>query len=426
VAILAAAGMVGAVCTGGGSAPNPSPSNEGPQFSIDGHHTRWPITHIVFLMKENRSFDNYFGRFPGAEGTQFGVLPDGRRIRLVTAQDQIPQDLPHAYSSGVAAINGGKMNGFISSPGSERYVYSQFGAKGIPNYWHWAHRFVLGDHFFSSMNGPSFPNHLYAVAATSGGVREGPLHVHLFDAPSTGLHVKHWGCDANRNETVSVYGPEGKTEEVEPCFDFPTLGDELSKAGYSWRMYAPDDQHRGYIWSTYDAFRSIRDTSAWRKHVLSFDRMFRDLQAGDLPAVTWIVPDFRVSEHPLDSVCAGENWSTRIIDDIMRSPAWGSTAIFVTWDEWGGFYDHVPPPNVDYMGLGIRVPMLVISPYAKAGFVDHRTEEFSSVLRFIEDNLGIAPLTHRDRNTPNMSEAFDFSQEPRPPDPLPLRRCPPP
>src|SRR5438093_10369070 len=103
-------------------------------------------------------------------------------------------------------------------------------------------------------------------------------------------------------------------------------------------MYAPDGQHRGYIWSTYDAFRSIRDTTAWRQHVLSFDRMFRDLQAGDLPAVTWIVPDFSVSEHPLHSVCAGENWSTRIIDDIMRSPAWGSTAIFVTWDEWGGFY----------------------------------------------------------------------------------------
>lgn len=430
---LAAAALVAAACTGGGSArsgasvpPRSGSSGSASGGSTSGVTTRWPIKHVVFVMMENHSFDDMFGTFPGADGTRFGVLPDGRRIRLHHEPDRLPVDLPHSFVDGVRDINGGKMNGWPMRPDDLKYAFSQFRASDIPNYWRWAHRFVLSDRFFSSEHGPSFPNHLYAVAARSGGTEEGPAHVKLFYSQETGLGIKHWGCDASKNEIVRVFDPEGNYEAVKPCFDFPTLGDQMIRAGIPWKMYAPDDQHRGYIWSMYDAIRSIRYTRAWQEHVFSLDHMFTDLESGmHLPAVTWIVPDFGVSEHPLHSMCAGENWSTKIIDDIMRGPDWGSTAIFLTWDEWGGFYDHVPPPNLDYLGPGIRVPLLILSPYAKSGYIDHTPEEFSSVLRFMEDDFGLKPMTKRDRGTANMAEAFDFTQAPLPALPLPLRTCPP-
>ncbi|MGQ0671198.1 MAG: alkaline phosphatase family protein, partial [Actinomycetota bacterium] len=156
-------------------------------------------------------------------------------------------------------------------------------------------------------------------------------------------------------------------------------------------------------------------------HVFPVDQVIDDIRAGRLPPVTWITPRFELSEHPEYNFCHGENWSTEVINAIMESSMWKDTAIFLTWDDWGGFYDHVPPPQVDDFGFGIRVPMLVISPYAKEGHIDHRLGEFSSVLRFIEDNWGLTQLTHRDRDARNMSYDFDFTQEPRPPDPMPLR-----
>jgi phospholipase C len=140
--------------------------------------------------------------------------------------------------------------------------------------------------------------------------------------------------------------------------------------------------------------------------------------------MTWVTPKFEVSEHPEYSFCEGENWTTEVINAIMRSPMWKDTAIFLTWDDYGGFYDHVPPPQVDGFGFGIRVPLLVLSPYARQGYVDHTLGEFSSVLRFVEDNWGLNQLTHRDRDAFNLSEAFDFTQEPREGFQLPLRTCP--
>jgi phospholipase C len=142
--------------------------------------------------------------------------------------------------------------------------------------------------------------------------------------------------------------------------------------------------------------------------------------------VTWVTPRFEVSEHPEYSFCHGENWTTEIVNAVMRSPMWKSTAIFITWDDYGGFYDHVPPPQVDDFGFGFRVPMLTISPYAREGFIDHHVGEFSNVLRFIEDNWGLGRrLTHRDRAATNLSYNFDFSRPPRPPEPRPLRTdCP--
>jgi phospholipase C len=394
------------------SAPASSPTTEPDSRS----GTVWPIKHVVFLVKENRTFDNLFGTFPGADGVSFG-FDDGKRRPLTRGTDGSigSEDIAHCYECSLAAWNHGQMDGFNQDATTDRWAYTQLRRSQLPNYWHWAERFVLADRFFSSAQGPSFPNHLYTIAAQSGGAHDNPRRHGAFRSSNT------FGCDAPKGQTVTVVDSEGKERQVRPCFEFRTEGDLLNDAGIDWAYYAAEPDQLGYIWSAYAAIGHIRETRQWKEHILPVDRLIADIDRDRLPPITWISPRYEVSEHPQFSFCAGENWSTQVINAIMRSPMWKNTAIFVTWDDYGGFYDHVAPPQVDDFGFGIRVPLLVISPYALKGVVDHRLGEFSSVLRFIEDNWRLGRLTGRDRSAKNLSYDFDFTQEPRPPDPLPLR-----
>jgi len=388
-------------------------------------HTSTPIEHVVFLIKENRSFDNLFGRFPGADGATT-ANDHGTTRPLTRGYDQrLPHDLPHDYSAAVRSYDGGRMDGFRLTPAADQYAFTQMtGRKMLPNYWRWAERFVLGDRFFASVNGPSFPNHLFTIAAQSGGSHDNP------NSPSGDDRgpYKTWGCDAPKTEKVEVVDTEGGVHQVPPCFDFRTEADLLEQRDIPWAYYAappvPWEQapSSGYIWSAFASVRHVRDDAAeWAHHVFPVQQVVDDIQQDRLPPVTWVTPQFAFSEHPEYNFCWGENWTTKVVDAIMRSPMWKDTAIFLTWDDWGGFYDHVPPPQIDRFGLGIRVPLLVISPYAKKRFVDHHHGEFSSVLRFIEDNWGLPQLTRRDRQAGNLHEAFDFTRAPRAPDPLPER-----
>jgi phospholipase C len=315
------------------------------------------------------------------------------------------------------AYNEGRMDGFTQTEDSARFAYTQFRREDIPNLWHLAEEYVLADNFFASAQGASFPNHLFAIAATSGGAVDNPRR----DMPSI-RSSNTFGCDAPPEQDVQVIDENGHTRFVRPCFDFETEGDLLNHAEIPWAYYAATEDQRGYIWSAYSAVRRYReDRQMWRAHMFPVDNIVRDIRAQGLPPVTWITPRFELSEHPDYNFCHGENWTTRVVDAIMRSPMWPTTAIFITWDDYGGFYDHVAPPNVDRYGFGFRVPLLVLSPYAKDGFVDHGRGEFSSVLRFIEDNWNLNQLTRRDRLATPLASAFDFTQDPRPPDPLPQR-----
>ena len=176
-------------------------------------------------------------------------------------------------------------------------------------------------------------------------------------------------------------------------------------------------------WQPYTAIRHVRETGLWERHIRAVDDLIDDIRAGELEAVTWVQPRYPVSEHPGlgTDFSVGESWSTAVINALMQSPMWRQTAIFLTWDEWGGFYDHIPPPRLDRFGLGVRVPLLVISPYARRGHVDHVRAEHSSTLRFVERNWGLRALTARDRNSNDLSHLFDFDQPPREPLVLPVR-----
>ena len=381
------------------------------------------IQHIVFLIKENRSFDMYFGTFPGADGATSAIISTGERVTLRHALDRMPRDVGHDWDDARIAMHDGAMDRFDMIRGNQRndmLSLTQFIRSDIPNYWSYAEHFALGDRMFSSLAGPSFPNHLYTVAAQSAGALNNP-------------NGFPWGCDAE-GLTVEVLNAAGQFTRQAPCFEITTVADRLEAAGVSWAYYAPQPGERGYIWSALDAVRHIRLGPLWTTRVKPYGRFAQDAAAGTLPAVSWLIPDFDTSEHPtVDafagttlnvSACAGENWTVQQINAIMQGPLWPTTAIVMTWDDFGGFFDHVPPPGVDRLGLGPRVPLIVISPYAKEGIVSHTTYEFASVLQMIENRYRLKALSQRDVEANSLLDMFDFTQPPAPPLVLPLRNCP--
>jgi phospholipase C len=397
----------------------PVPSST--QATIDG--LRANIQHIVFILKENRSFDNYFGTFPGADGATSGVISTGELMPLQRTPDRTSRDLGHEWPDTHLAMDGGKMDRFDLVTGGnvdgDFLSMSQFLDADIPNYWRYAESFVLGDHMFSSIAGPSFPNHLYAVAGQSNGVISNPNSL-------------QWGCDAAPSTFVEVLDPSGNTTQQFPCFEMPTLADQLEASGVPWRFYAPQRGQVGYIWSTLNAINHIRTGPLWTTRVFPDGQFLMDA-ADTLPSVSWLVPDFAVSDHPTRAIpggptsvstCVGENWTVQHINAIMQGPNWPTTVIFLVWDDFGGFYDHVPPPGIDQFGLGPRVPFMVISPYVKEGMVSHTVYEIGSILQFIEQRHKVKALTNRDVEANSLLDVFDFSQPPAPPLILPLRDCP--
>lgn len=375
------------------------------------------IQHIVFIVKENRTFDNYFGTFPGAHGATSGTISTGRVIPLGHAPDRLPRDISHAFSAAVTAIDGGRMDKFDLIPGGNQngdfLAYTQYVESDMPNYFSYARHFVLADNMFSSLTGPSFPNHLYTVGAQSGGAINNPRNT-----------KGTWGCDSDEGSTVDVMDDRGNVTAQSPCFDFQTLADSLQAANISWKYYAPGKGESGYIWSALDAIRHIRLTPLWNSNVAPTSQFVTDASNGQLPAVSWLVVGGGMSEHPPSSVCEGENWTVQQLNALMQGPLWNSTAVFLTWDDFGGFYDHVPPPPVDNFGFGPRVPLMILSPYAKPGYISHTLYEFSSVLRFIETRFGLRPLTFRDGIANNTLDSFDFTQPPQAPLILQQRTCP--
>jgi phospholipase C len=378
------------------------------------------IQHVVFIIKENRSFDEYFGQFPGANGSRFGTLSNGQVIPLGHTPDQVAHDIGHDWFSGIEVIDGGKMDLFDINYGGnlkgDFLAFTQMGQADIPNYWAYAQRFSLADNMFSSLHGPSLPNHLYTIAGQSDGVVSVPA---LPDPTSKG-----WGCDSVSPLTVQFLQSDGSLADGVPCFDIQTLGDVLDAGKVSWKSYSGLYGASGYQWNVYNNIRHIRFGPEWSNRIADQNLFDNDALTGNLPAVAWLTAPNEKTEHPNYSTCYGENWTVDKINAIMQGPDWGSTAIFLTWDDFGGFYDHVAPPQIDNFGLGPRVPMIIISPYATAGVITHTVYEFSSVLRFIEEIFNLPALKTRDVTANDMMDAFDFTQKPLPPVVLPQRTCP--
>jgi phospholipase C len=396
-----------------------------------------PIKHVVFMVKENRTFNNYFGLYGhGAVGSAYGnSLRHGDHILLKPCYDQQPHDITHGFSSGLYSINGGAMNGYdIIGDGEDLTGYTTCHRNQIPNYWAYADRFVLSDHFFTSMFGPTYPEHLYTVAAQSNGIMDNKSTTdhpgNYCDDPTE--YSPHFPFKKLTSKDLSdIFELENNitkeipdqlirilryTEPIRNCFDVKVLPDELTKAGITWKYYNEPDHWMNAL----QAIKHVRYGPEW-SHVVSPDDFVGDVQKGKLPQVSWLIPPESYNEHPGEhsiSICAGENWTVQQMNAIMHSKYWKDTVVVIVWDDFGGFYDPVVPPHYDIMGLGPRTPALIISPYTKSGdnpkggYVDHTVYEFSSVLRFIEDLFDVPSMTQRDKQANPLLGALDFSDPP--------------
>jgi phospholipase C len=418
------------------SAASPASSSTGPKLSHAQQLAlaKKRITKVVFIVKENRTFDTLFGLYPGVDGATEAHRCDGSTVPLAQARDRSP-GAKHSFLQGIIAVDGGKMDCFDHLEGADNGVpFVQYHGDQIPNYWTYAQNFTLGDRFFSAAYGPTFVEHFWVVASSSNRFIGNELPT---QEGSNGIRGEY--CDDPEElmdsfpdltpaEVRTVYGLEEQADIPGlngwittrwPCAEIETLPDLLQRAGISWKYYLES-------LPLYDVMRSIphiRYGPTWND-VVDTNTFIPDVQAGRMPQVSWLLPPVEVSDHPdYGGLCDGENWTVRTINTIMRSPDWAHTAIFMTWDDFGGFYDHVPPPHLDIYGDGPRVPLLVISPYARPGFIFHETSDFTSVLRFIEELHGLPALTDRDRKQNDLLGAFDFKQDPLPPLELQERDC---
>ena len=440
--------------------PSPTPRGPSPALSPGADLTkleraREQIEHVIFIVQENRSFDHYFGTFPGAEGIPMRdgrptvCVPDpvqGRCVPPYHTDSQLQEGGPHDQRHSETDVNGGRMDGFIRAalqgpqqcvedredpacatylgPQGQPDVMSYMTEREIPNYWTYAKRFVLQDHMFAPADSWTVPAHLYLISAWAARC-EDPL-----DPMS---------CTSN----LDLYEESAiqRSRKDVPLWAWTDITYLLHEQAVSWAYYVGDDtcfydpcprdrtlQRTVPNQNPLPWFTTIRQGHQVR-NIRGHSEFFEAAADGDLPSVSWVMPYSGVGEHPSNGepVWKGMRHVTRVVNAAMRGPDWESTAIFITWDDWGGFYDHVVPPRVDLNGYGIRVPGLMISPWAKAGRIDSQTLSFDAYLRLIEDlflggqRLDPATMSRPDSRPTvreeivilgNLLKEFDFAQEP--------------
>jgi len=424
---------------------------------LEGIHK---IQHVVMIMQENRSFDSYFGTYPGANGIPHGVcVPDpvhGGCVAPFHESSGTNAGGPHGTLSAVNDIDGGLMDGFVAQAESglgcaetsgcgacpnggecAQEVMGYHDAREIPNYWRYAEDFVLQDNMFESAASWSLPEHLYMVSDWSA--------VCSKTEPTNPL-----ACAASLSPKKPALGVTRPVEIGRATYPWTDITYLMHNAGVSWGYYVqkgaePDceldeavtckkvkqDSKTPGIWNPLADFTDVQ-LDGQLENIQPLPHFYQAVgtESCGLPNVSWVVPSLETSEHPPSTIAKGQAYVTTLVNSIMRSPCWGSTAIFLSWDDWGGLYDHVVPPVVDEGGYGLRVPGLVISPYAKAGYIDHQQLSHDAYLKFIEDDfLGGNRLNPATDGRPdsrrnvreeapglgNLAEDFNFEQPPRPP-----------
>jgi phospholipase C len=376
------------------------------------------IKHVVYIVQENRSFNNLFMGYPGAYTVATGKNSENQTITLQPTSLADQYVIDHSSAAMFAACNGTgrlpgtdcQMNGFnneesFGGPRNPEYVYVPH--KESKPYWDMAHEWVLADRMFQSQLDESFVAHQYIIAAQA--------------AWSVNLPSGEWGCGGGSYDQVSTLLKDRNANgpPISPCYDYQTLADELDAAKLSWRFYASTygsaSSDDGTTWSSFRAIKHIYEGPDW-KYVISPNWKFiTDVRAGKLANFTWITPVCDDSDHVNCGGGYGPSWVSALVNTVGESKFWDSTVIFVQWDDWGGLYDPVAPEYKNRDSLGFRVPLLVISPYAKHDYVSHVHYETASVLRFAENLYGLDRLAAADRRTHSPArDCFDFSQKPRP------------
>ncbi|MGA8575618.1 MAG: alkaline phosphatase family protein [Candidatus Cybelea sp.] len=393
-----------------------------------------PIAHIIVVVQENRTFNDLFATFPGVTGTTVGKERINKKsvsIGLTESNLTGRKNLNHSYQAYLNAYDGGRLDGFnkVKFPSNGRpegaKPYEYVNPSQIVPYWTMAREYALANAMFTTQGSNSFTAHQDLIR----GGTEIDANDSLIDNPPYG---GSWGCDSIPGTVTSLITTNLKLEKSAgpfPCTtNFPgsgsgysTLRDLLDAQAVSWKYYTPQLNSPGAIWNAFDLIAPVRYGPEWGNNVSwPPTNIFNDVAGGTLPAVSWVIPDGQNSDHPGDGSDTGPSWVTSIVDAIGESSYWNSSAIVVVWDDWGGFYDPVtPPPHDNQGGPGFRVPMIVISSYARetsasqTGYVSNTVYEFGSVVRFIEDTFDLGRLGTTDGSVNSMADMFDFTQYPR-------------
>ena len=502
ILVASAVTLVAAACSGSGTS-----SSSRPRSAVSGGSSGiHKIKHIVTIMQENRSFDSYFGTYPGAEGIPMVngapavCVPDPKSGQC-DAPFHDGNDRngggPHGQANAAADINGGKMDGFVAqaesgnkgcgnannpacSPNGPPDVMGYHDAREIPNYWAYAQNFVLQDHMFQPNASWSLPEHLFLVSewsARCSKTADPQSCVNALQSPAPPVDqqlrkqkqaARNPNRPRRRRAAAGVQpNPSGGAQPaapapvppapVPPDYAWTDLTYLLHQRHVSWAYYVvngqepdceddaattctlkPQNAKTPGIWNPLPSFDTVKQDGE-EGNIQPMPNLLDAAKKGTLPAVSWVAPSGDVSEHPPGLVSAGQAYVTSLVNAIMSGPEWSSTAIFLSWDDWGGFYDHVTPPTVDQNGYGLRVPGIVISPYAKRGFIDHQVLSHDAYVKFIEDDfLGSARIDPKTDGRPDprpdvrenatilgdLTADFDFNQPPRKPMLLPTHPAP--
>ncbi len=425
-AILALCTLL-AACNNSVTPPNGVILSEAPQAR--SRTTASPIKHVVLIVQENRTFNDFFATFPGADGTTTGKAEPSAacgiksektialtKMSLVTRLHGNPHDLNHGYKGYDTARNGGKMDGFDAvnfESGSPEctYPYQYTDPNEIKPYWDIAEQYTLAEHMFTTQGSSSFTAHQALIAGDSV-IGDGEA---LVDLPSQ----SPWGCNAPHGTRTSLITKENVFKPGQgpfPCLSYPTLRDRLDAKRVTWRYYVPPIccTANGKLLNAFDAIKAVREGPQWSDGHIAMpqQKIFGDLTNGTLQAVSWVIPDQNDSDHPGTSSDTGPSWVASLVNAIGESAYWNSTAIVIVWDDWGGLYDNLNPPQLGYGGLGLRVPAIVVSPYAKPGHISKTQYEFGSILKYIDENWSLKPLGRTDRRATSIADCFDYTKAP--------------
>jgi phospholipase C len=400
------------------------------------------IQHIVIIVQENRTPDNLFHGLPNADIANSGVNSKGQTIPLQPLSLVTDWDIVHSHASFEQMYDNGKMDGADKEalltkcsenpaacpPANPQFHYVN--PSDVAPYLQMAEQYTFGDRMFQTNEGPSFPAHQFIISGTSAPTATS----NLFMAENA-LPDNQTGCVAPPTEFVYLIDPSGKeSSKMYPCTEHPAITDELDKRGLSWKYYTPS---ASFLWTAPNAIEHMCGPNAappnatacvgpeWVNHVVLYDPqnpapILTDISSNQLPAVSWVIPSGQNSDHALDNEGTGPSWVASIVNAIGTSPNWDHTAILITWDDWGGWYDHVPPPKVIEDGTswgsgyvyGFRVPLIVVSPYARAAYVSHVNHDFGSLLNFIEQTFRLPSLGYADARADDLSDCFNFDQRP--------------
>jgi phospholipase C len=442
LSILAlAAALATTACSQVASSSGAVPLGQGAsQASGSGSSSQY-IKHVIVMIQENRSFDNFFATYPGADGATGGCekplnkiwhfrhhtsnCPSGDTWVPLTKASLEQLNLGHQHFSFDNEYDKGNMDGFnkqtitVGRGQKEQagnYAYRYTDPNDIPEYWDIANQYVLGDHMFTTQSSDSFTGHQDLIAGDTHVTYKGATdNVIDFPVPAA------WGCDAKAGTKTSLITTTGKYLKAKgpyPCFTYSTLRDLLDAQGVSWLYFT--NTMNGYVWNAFEAITAVRNGPEWATNIVQPQtKIFSAISNGTLPAVSWVIPDSLDSDHPSTHSDSGPSWIASVVNAVGQSNYWDNTVVIVVWDDWGGQFDHVAPPQLDGQGLGMRVPMLLVSAYAREtsssqpGYISHTQYEFGSILKFIETTFNLGSLGNTDARANNLLDCFNFTQQPR-------------